>query len=47
MAEGKGRLVHSDGDVFIGRWNRDKAEGKGIYLHLNGAVYEGEWKDDK
>jgi len=20
MAEGKGRLVHSDGDIYIGRW---------------------------
>lgn len=24
MAEGKGRLIHSDGDVFIGRWREDK-----------------------
>ena len=29
MAEGKGRLIHSDGDVFIGNWKRDKAHGKG------------------
>ena len=24
MAEGKGRLIHSDGDVFMGRWSKDK-----------------------
>ena len=47
MAEGKGRLIHSDGDVFIGRWTNDKAQGNGTYLHLNGAIYEGEWLDDK
>lgn len=29
MAEGNGRLIHSDGDVFIGKWRRDKAHGKG------------------
>ena len=34
MAEGKGRLVHSDGDVFIGRWKKDKAHGKGKYYHV-------------
>ncbi len=47
MAEGKGRLIHSDGDVFIGRWKKDKAHGKGKYLHLNGATYYGDWLDDK
>ena len=34
MAEGKGRLIHSDGDVFIGKWKKDKAHGKGKYLHV-------------
>lgn len=34
MAEGKGRLIHSDGDVFIGRWKKDKAHGKGKYFHV-------------
>lgn len=47
MAEGKGRLVHSDGDIYIGRWKKDKANGMGIYLHVDGAKYEGEWIDDK
>jgi len=47
MAQGKGRLIHSDGDVFIGYWKEDKANGKGKYLHMDGAVYEGDWQDDK
>ncbi len=47
MAEGKGRLIHADGDVYIGRWSKDKANGIGIYLHIDNAKYEGEWIDDK
>ena len=47
MAEGKGRLIHSDGDVYEGDWVHDKAHGKGIYYHCNGAKYVGDWKDDK
>ena len=34
MAEGKGRLIHSDGYVFIGRCKEDKAHGKGKYKHV-------------
>jgi hypothetical protein len=34
MAEGKGRLIHSDGDVYIGDWKEDKASGKGLYIHF-------------
>ena len=29
MTEGNGRLIHSDGDIFIGMWKKDKANGKG------------------
>ena len=47
MAEGKGRLIHSDGDMYIGSWKKDKANGYGIYLHVDGAKYEGQWIDDK
>jgi hypothetical protein len=27
MAEGRGRLIHNDGDVYEGEWKKDKAEG--------------------
>lgn len=47
MANGKGRLVHSDGDIYEGEWKDDKANGKGSYKHNNGAFYEGEWMEDK
>ncbi len=43
MASGKGRLIHSDGDVYEGLWKNDKAHGKGIYMHMDGAKYDGEW----
>ena len=29
MACGKGRLIHSDGDIFEGDWINDKAHGSG------------------
>lgn len=32
MANGKGRLIHADGDVYEGEWFNDKAHGYGIYL---------------
>lgn len=47
MANGKGRLIHSDGDVYVGDWKDDKAHGEGTYTHLEGAKYTGAWNDDK
>ena len=42
MANGRGRLIHAEGDVYEGEWLNDKAHGKGKYKHLDGATYEGE-----
>ena len=47
MAQGKGRLIHSDGDIYDGNWFEDKAHGYGVYSHADGARYEGSWKEDK
>ena len=41
MANGFGRLIHSDGDVYTGEWKDDKAQGNGTYKHLEGAKYHG------
>jgi hypothetical protein len=30
MADGRGRLVHADGDVYEGDWFEDKTHGYGI-----------------
>ena len=46
MANGFGRYIHADGDMYEGNWVDDKANGKGMYFHLDGARYEGEWVDD-
>ena len=46
-ANGKGRLIHADGDIYDGYWKDDKAHGFGEYTHTDGAKYEGEWVDDK
>ena len=42
MAYGKGRLIHSDGDVYEGEWENDRAHGIGIYSHNDGARYTGQ-----
>jgi hypothetical protein len=47
MANGMGRLIHADGDVYEGEWKEDKAHGKGKYIHMDGAEYNGDWIDDK
>jgi hypothetical protein len=47
MTNGRGRLIHSDGDSYEGDWLDDKAQGRGYYIHANGAIYDGEWHDDK
>ena len=33
----KGKLTHSDGDVYEGEWLEDKAHGYGVYTHIDGA----------
>lgn len=47
MAEGQGRLIHANGDVYEGNWEKDKAEGFGVYTRSDGNRYVGEWKNDK
>jgi hypothetical protein len=43
MANFKGRLIHSDGDIYEGEWSNDKAHGVGMYKHFDGGVFVGEW----
>lgn len=47
MANGRGRLIHPDGDIYDGYWKDDKAHGFGHYTHTDGAYYEGYWLNDK
>jgi hypothetical protein len=45
-ANGRGRMVHADGDVYDGDWKNDKTHGFGIYDHVDGTKYEGYWIQD-
>ena len=47
MANGYGRFILADGDVFEGQWVDDKAHGIGNYFYAEGATYKGEWNEDK
>lgn len=33
QANGKGKLIHADGDIYEGDWVDDKANGNGVYTH--------------
>lgn len=46
MANGQGRLIHANGDYYMGEWSNDKAHGKGVYKSVDGARYEGDWFED-
>ena len=41
MANGYGRFILADGDVFEGNWVDDKAHGLGNYFYAEGATYKG------
>jgi hypothetical protein len=47
MANGHGKLIHSDKDFYEGNWKNDKSDGFGSYKHNDGALYVGEWMEDK
>lgn len=38
-ANGKGRVVHGNGDIYDGEWKNGKANGQGLYLHMDGTKY--------
>ena len=33
QGNGKGRIFHADGDVYVGEMKDDRAEGFGIFYH--------------
>jgi hypothetical protein len=47
MANGRGRLIHADGDIYDGDWLNDRAHGIGTYIQAGGSRYIGEWLNDK
>ena len=47
MADGKGVMKFSNGDIYDGNWKNGKMNGKGAMLYHDGAFYQGDWKDGK
>lgn len=41
LFNGKGKLVHSNGDVFMGDFKDGKAEGYGVFVDNAGTLYKG------
>ena len=46
-AEGLGKLLQVNGDLFIGHWSDDKKEGYGVFTWSDGKKYEGLWRNGK
>ncbi len=38
-ANGQGKFIHADGDIYEGEWKDDKASGYGVYIHKDGSRY--------
>eukprot|EP01132_Coremiostelium_polycephalum_P002575 gene2575-3189_t len=47
IPNGFGELESSNGDLYIGFFNRGKREGKGRFLSSDGYLYDGDWKEDR
>jgi hypothetical protein len=46
LFHGKGRMTHSNGDIYQGEWQDGKACGNGVFIDQQGSMYEGQWKND-
>lgn len=46
MANGAGRLIHTDGSMYEGLWFNNNAHGLGVFIQLDSASYTGEWNMD-
>ena len=42
-----GILIHANGDVYEGSWNRGKQHGIRVFIGHDGKIRKGEWRDDK
>ena len=47
QANGKGKFLHTDGDIYDGAWKNNRQYGFGIYTNSKGARYEGQWVNDQ
>eukprot|EP00349_Pseudokeronopsis_sp_Brazil_P007545 CAMPEP_0202966226 /NCGR_PEP_ID=MMETSP1396-20130829/10556_1 /ASSEMBLY_ACC=CAM_ASM_000872 /TAXON_ID= /ORGANISM="Pseudokeronopsis sp., Strain Brazil" /LENGTH=410 /DNA_ID=CAMNT_0049689845 /DNA_START=508 /DNA_END=1740 /DNA_ORIENTATION=- len=47
IADGKAKILFSNGEFFEGDFRKLKRNGKGIHYYLNGDIYDGDWSNDK
>ena len=45
-ANGKGKCIMNNGDIYEGEFKNNRANGCGIHTQANGNIYEGYFKDD-
>ena len=46
LRAGIGTIIFSDGSLFEGEMNKDKANGFGRHIRVDGEYYVGQWEDD-
>lgn len=44
---GFGKLIWSNGDVYVGEWFKDEMHGRGTYVWVDGDTYDGEYQYGK
>ena len=45
--DGRGEVVHSNGNRYVGEVKEDKYNGQGIFYYADGGKLEGQFKDDR
>ena len=45
--EGRGTMVHADGNMYEGQWRAGERHGRGKFTYADGDVYEGEFVEGK
>lgn len=43
---GRGRIKHTNGDIYQGEWKNGMPHGEGVYVDTQGSVYKGQWAND-
>jgi hypothetical protein len=43
---GRGRIKHTNGDIYQGEWKNGMPHGQGVYVDTQGSVYKGQWAND-
>jgi hypothetical protein len=47
LADGRGKLTHTNGDVYEGEFRKGLSHGSGTYTDSNGNKYVGSWQNDE